>query len=165
MKTRCLFPVACVVIGIAGAANVSVARAEEPVVDRVEVTFHTTNDDKDDDTKLQVWLLKGHDPKAGEEIAGDDNVAPGKCFHDWKDNGPFVLPVKNAYKRDELKNLTVKVKIIPHGNDTWRFHFTLRVFYKDGTDTLVEDGAGGENGLELNEGDTIGNYRLVLPSK
>jgi hypothetical protein len=57
------------------------------------------------------------------------------------------------------------VKIIPDGNDTWRFHYTLKVFWKGGGDTVIEDGASGKNGLELTEKSTIGNYPRTIPSK
>lgn len=162
MKSH-VFRAAIALIAIAiGFANASVAYAQE--IEKVEITFHTTDDDKDNNTKLQVWLLKGHD-KEGDEIAGDDNLASGTVFKDWADNGPYILPIKTKFKREDLSNVTLRVKIIPKGNDCWRFHYTLRVFWKGGGNTLIEDGVSKKNGLELNQDNRIGNYRHSISAK
>jgi hypothetical protein len=142
--------------------HTGLVHAQQPtIIEKIEITFHTTNDDKDNDTKLQVYVVQGHDPKGnGKEIAGDDNIAYGTTFPDWKDNGPFLLPIKaEKATKEDLKNFTLKIRIIPNGRDTWRFHYTLRLYWSDGTNAVIQDGVSTRNGLELNQDTREGLYR------
>ncbi len=157
----CQMPIALLVLISSGSG---VLTAQGPTIEKVEITFHTTNDDKDDDTKLQVYVIEGHDPRGnGKEVAGEDSIGYGTTFHDWKDNGPFLLTVKDPKEtKSMMKNFTLKMRIIPHGNDTWRFHYTLRLYWNDGTSTVITDGNTSKNGLELNQESKEGIYRHTI---
>ena len=94
------------------------ATGDNAVLSRASVTFHTNDEDKDNDTwvNVTVKLIDGSTGVTGTT----DQFAH---FGDNSDAGPFdLIPVKQA-TRGELKTGSVTVSISPNGNDTWRMNF------------------------------------------
>jgi hypothetical protein len=89
-------------------------------------SFHTNNDDKDDDTLLDITIEKPPD-----EFAKVDSIRG--TFDDHTDNGPFGLSVEGKISKGQLRDSTTTLKIHPNGNDTWRFNYFLDLDYSDGT--------------------------------
>ena len=67
-------------------------------------------------------------------------------FDDHTDAGPFDLELNSVPTRGALKNGHVALKIVPNGNDTWRFNFFLDLLFADGAHLLAL-----ATGLELSE--------------
>lgn len=105
-----------------------------------QVTFHTNDEDKDDDTHVTV-TVRGADNTIAARIDDDFGV-----FHDHNNNGPFGLLVVNPTTKDALTRGNVTVRIDPNGNDTWRFNFFLDLLFSDGSHLNSE-----AEGLELKE--------------
>jgi hypothetical protein len=97
----------------------------EAVLISVSATFHTNNDDKDDDTELTISLTKGNQLFATtpQPILG--------LFDDGTNNGPFYLLVTPGVKKADIPNAITTVHIEPNGNDTWRFDYKLVLGFSD----------------------------------
>ena len=98
----------------------------EPTLVGANITFHTNDEDKDNDTLVSVTVQKGATVVAQIE----DRF---QHFNDHSDAGPFDLLLVNRLTRDQLKTGKVKIAIKPNGNDTWRFNFFLDLRFSDGS--------------------------------
>ena len=116
------------------------ATGDNALLIRVSVSFHTNDEDKDDDSRVDV-TVRLMDQTVVASIADEFGH-----FDDHSDAGPFDLLIKQAATRGELKTGSVAVKIEPNGNDTWRFNFFLDLLFDDGAHLIAW-----ANGLELTE--------------
>lgn len=104
------------------------------------ITFHTNDEDKDDDTHVTV------------NVVDDNNVNCAHLdndfghFNDRSDEGPFALNVQNASVIDNVQRGNITIRIDPNGHDTWRFNFFLDMQFSDGRHFSAS-----ENGLELTQ--------------
>jgi len=93
----------------------------------MQTTFNTLNNDKDEDTRLEVWINK-----AGEREAAYLDIQNHK-FDDGSIN-IFDVPKKNnPMTRAEIPGSWVQLRIAPNGNDTWNFQFRVMLRFDDGT--------------------------------
>jgi hypothetical protein len=104
------------------------------------VSFHTNDEDKDDDTHVTITARQG-DGTIAARI--DDDFGH---FNDHSDNGPFGLKVINQSTKDTLEEGNVTIRVDPNGNDTWRFNFAVDLVFDDGSHLLTD-----EDGLELTQ--------------
>lgn len=116
------------------------ATGDNALLIRASVSFHTNDEDKDDDLRVDV-TVRLMDQTVVASIADEFGH-----FDDHSDAGPFDLLIKQAATRGELKTGSVAVKIEPNGNDTWRFNFFLDLLFDDGAHLIAW-----ANGLELTE--------------
>ena len=116
------------------------ATGDNALLIRASVSFHTNDEDKDDDSRVDV-TVRLMDQMVVASIADEFGH-----FDDHSDAGPFDLLIKQAATRGELKTGSVAVKIEPNGNDTWRFNFFLDLLFDDGAHLIAW-----ANGLELTE--------------
>lgn len=91
------------------------------------ISFHTNDDDKDNDTAVSLRLICGN-----QEVASVDRIT-GTRFPDQGDNGPFAFNVHGNPSQAVMNAGTLKVHISPNGNDTWKFNATLTLEFTDGT--------------------------------
>lgn len=103
--------------------------AANAVLVGAKVTFRTLNDDKDDDTCLEVWVNK----PGGAEAAYSDYVYGH--FDDWSYQPVQLKPKSNVMTKAELLGASIRVRIHPHGNDTWKFQLdpAAELYFSDGT--------------------------------
>jgi hypothetical protein len=93
----------------------------------MQITFNTLNNDKDDDTRLEVWINK-----VGEQEAAYLDIQ-GRKFDDNSIN-IFDVPRKNhPMVRAEIPGSWVQLRIAPNGNDTWNFQFRVMLRFDDGS--------------------------------
>jgi hypothetical protein len=111
-----------------------------PNLTQAQVTFHTNDEDKDDDTHLTV-TVRGSDGTIAARIDDDFGV-----FHDHSDHGPFGLLVINPAPKELLTQGNVVIRVDPNGNDTWRFNFFLDLTFSDNSHLNAQ-----VDGLELTE--------------
>lgn len=81
------------------------------------VTFHTADDDKDNDTALRVEVLAN-----GTLIA--NHSENGEKFDNGSTKSRGLAKVAKLYARDQ-NAVRFHVRIDPNGNDTWDFSYTL----------------------------------------
>ena len=93
----------------------------------MQTTFNTLNNDKDDDTRLEVWINK-----AGEREAAYLDIQGQK----FDDNSIHIFDVprkNNPMTRAEIPGSWVQLRIAPNGNDTWNFQFRVMLRFDDGS--------------------------------
>ena len=114
------------------------ARGDNAVLTRASVSFHTNDEDKDDDSRVEV-TVRLMDQTVVASIADEFGH-----FDDHSEAGPFDLLITQAASRGALKTGSVAVKIHPVGRDTWRFNFFLDLFFDDAAHLIAW-----ANGLEV----------------
>ncbi|HST19346.1 MAG TPA: hypothetical protein VLK36_17025 [Gaiellaceae bacterium] len=114
--------------------------ADSAVLTRASITFQTNDEDKDDDTLLDVTVAL----LDGTVVAQTSDVFA--TFHDNHEDGPFDLELVDPRTRGELKGGNVTLKISPNGNDTWRFNFFLDLLFDDDAHLIAW-----ARGLELSD--------------
>ncbi|HXJ79095.1 MAG TPA: hypothetical protein VMS64_10480 [Candidatus Methylomirabilis sp.] len=117
------------------------ATGDAALLSRASVTFHTNDEDKDADSRVEVTV----------QLMDDTLVASITDefghFDDHSDAGPFELLITDSTAtRGALKTGHVSVKITPNGDDTWRFNFFLDLVFEDGAHLIAR-----ANGLEVSE--------------
>jgi len=108
---------------------------------RASVTFHTNDDDKDDDTRVDIYVRLADKRTIVAKLV--------EClghFSDHSDAGPYNLVLIKSVSRDELRTGNVDLEIVPNGNDTWRFNFLVDLYFSDGGHLFAK-----ANGVELTE--------------
>src|ERR1700687_507457 len=115
------------------------ATGDNAVLTRASVSFHTNDEDKDDDSQVAV-TGRLMDQTVVASITDEFGH-----FDDHSAAGPFDLLITQAASRGALKTGSVAVKISPNGNDTWRFNFFLDLLFDDGAHLIAW-----ANGLEGN---------------
>jgi hypothetical protein len=123
--------------------------ATPPLLVRASIRFHTNDDDKNDNTRLDVIVLTDE----GRTIVATLSGYFG-CFGDHTDMGPFDMVVVTPVVPERLRPGRVEIRIeypsepshiIP--SDTWRFNFFLDFLFADGAHLLAR-----ANGVELELG-------------
>jgi hypothetical protein len=115
------------------------ATGDFAMLTRASVSFHTNDEDKDDDSRVEVTvrLMNGTVVASIADEFGH--------FDDHSDAGPFDLLITQATTRGALKTGSVAVKIRPSG-DTWRFNFFLDLLFDDAAHLIAW-----ANGLEVTD--------------
>jgi hypothetical protein len=125
----------------------------EPILTGATITFQTNDDDKNDDTRVVVdvdaLLPRGKTVVA--QIAGEFAT-----FGNNSEAGPFALPVLiSGVTRDQFKAGSVTIRIITHGDDTWRFNFVIDLIFSDGAHLLAR-----ANGIELTQDTPLQSFGI-----
>ena len=113
---------------------------DDAALTSASITFHTNDEDKDPDTRVEVSVELVHNI-----VVASMSDALGH-FDDKSDNGPYDLLLAAPATRGELKTGHVSIKIVPNGHDTWHFNFLLDLLFSDDTHLIAR-----ANGLELTE--------------
>lgn len=100
------------------------------------ITFRTLDDDKDRDTRLEVWINKpGPVSVAYRDIRGVE-------FPNDKDNvfdvPPDPAPTAGKLTLGEVPGSNVQLKIHPVGHDTWKFRFDATLRFVSETTGIFE---------------------------
>ena len=119
----------------------------DPLLTLARVTFHTNDDDKDNDTLVEV-----------EVRLNDQRTVVAKLsdylghFPDHSDAGPFTLVMVQPARRSQLRIGSVNILASAHATfppfghgDTWRFNFVVDLLFDDGAHLLAR-----ATGIELN---------------
>lgn len=108
------------------AKRVSV-RPPPPTFSGAQVWFHTTNNDKDRDTRVTVAIKC-----AGNTIASWSGVE-GR-WPDNSDRGPYALQVVEQPRKSAVLGVCQVVLVeSPNGHDEWHFHWALELSFSDGS--------------------------------
>jgi hypothetical protein len=118
----------------------SMANGDDALLTRASIMFHTNDDDKDADSRVEV-AVELMDKTLVASIADEF-----QHFDDNSDAGPFTLLLSGAVTRGALKTGNVSISIAPKGDDRWRFNFFLDLLFSDGAHLLA-----GATGLELSQ--------------
>ena len=99
---------------------------QEPTLTSAEVKFDTTTDNKDQQTRLDIYMKTSH----GHEVAKSEGNT-GK----WNNNSTHTvtLQVEGDRTKDEIRNGSVSLTIHPKRNDSWDFNYKVTLKFSDGT--------------------------------
>ncbi|MBL8294560.1 MAG: hypothetical protein JNN08_22135 [Bryobacterales bacterium] len=111
-----------------------------PTLVNAAISFHTNDEDKDDDTHVTVRVTDENNVIAAE-IDNDFGH-----FDDNSDSGPFPMVVLNPSTQKALQRGSWIIRIDPNGNDTWRFNATLVLTFSNQNRFTVQ-----MNGIQLTQ--------------
>ena len=109
----------------------SAASAQEPTLASVEAQFDTTKDNKNSDTKLDVYL-KNRD---GQEVAkseGNEGVWDKHSTH------TLALQIEGNPTKSEVEKGSVLLTFHPRGGDTWKFNYKFTLKFSDDSSITKE---------------------------
>ena len=111
---------------VALAVFTSAAFAQEPILTSAEAKFDTTTDNKDQQTKLDVYVKTsdGHEVAKSEGNEGD-----------WKRNAShtITLQVESNPTKGEVENGSFSLTFHPQGSDKWEFNYKVTLRFSDGS--------------------------------
>lgn len=119
---------AAAIVGIsllAPVASASPQPGDEQLV-KASVKFHTTDNDKDGDSHVTVYV-KEKDGTIAARTDGDFGRFP-----DNSDNGPFGMQVIDPASRDDMSGGQTVIRIDPKGHDTWQFTAYVELEFSNG---------------------------------
>src|SRR5438876_1179773 len=111
------------------------AQAQAPMLSGVTAHFHTNNDDKDDDTKLSIYV---YGPGGRPLVAKSENNT-GK-YNNGSDHD-IGLSILGNHSSSVLAHGMTKVVITPNGHDHWEFTYSLDLTWSDGQVTPLNCGS------------------------
>src|SRR5208282_1567095 len=93
-----------------------------------EVKFDTTTDNKDQQTKLDVYVKTD----SGHEIAKSEGNG-GR----WNKNSTHTvaLQIEGTRTKEQVKNGSISLTLHPQKNDTWDFNYKVTLKFSD--DTII----------------------------
>jgi hypothetical protein len=114
----------CCLALVAMAVFTSAAFAQEPTLTSVEAKFDTTSDDKNADSKLDVYVKTSE----GQEVAKSE----GNAGH-WGNNSShtITLQVEGNRTNGEVANGSVTLTFHPRGADKWEFNYKVTLKFSD----------------------------------
>ena len=100
------------------------APAQEPTLTSVGAKFDTTTDDKNSDSKLDVYIKTSD----GQEVAKSEGNA-GR----WNNNSThtLTLQVEGNPTKGAVANGSVTLTFHPHGADKWEFNYKVTLKFSD----------------------------------
>ncbi|MDC8448124.1 MAG: VCBS repeat-containing protein, partial [Nitrospira sp.] len=104
----------------------------DAVLTGVTIEFHTHDDDKDPDTKLNINIVNRLSATENQPIAGDTEFAKGQPFPDSDESYTCIdnLPLaSNAILLRDMVLPVVFINIAPNGNDQWIFDYRVTLFF------------------------------------
>ncbi|WP_437564310.1 thiol-activated cytolysin family protein [Sorangium sp. So ce542] len=113
------------------------------------ISFHTADDDKDDDTVLNVWVMDDHGATLAHYAGSGKQNGDKEEFGNGSTKHLSLQPVRTVLARsdEDTKHIQLKIRIEPNGRDEWDFSYTLRArntgdgpnFIKTGNMRLTHD--------------------------
>src|SRR5947199_8933806 len=95
------------------------ATGDDAVLARASVEFQTNDDDKDDDTLVEVAVRLQDGTVVATTTFGEDWQNFGH-FDDHSHSGPFALLLAQPATPGPLQTGSASVPIQPNGTDSWR---------------------------------------------
>ena len=121
----------CCLALVAMAVFTSAAFAQEPTLTSVEAKFDTTTDNKNGDSKLDVYV-KNRD---GQEVAKSEGNEGGWDKHS---SHSVTLQIEGNPTKAEVAKGSVLLTFHPHGADDWKFHYKVTLKFSDKSSIMKE---------------------------
>ena len=125
-------------------SNLNANRTQPSTLSSVKVLFHTTDDDKDKDTTVSVFI----NLPTGELVAKIENIR-GE-FKNQSDKN-FDLAIVKTIAEQQIQGCTTTIRTAKsEGHDIWKFDFKVEIKFKDRPVIPIE-----VQGITLKENDII----------
>jgi hypothetical protein len=113
-----------------------VVQPPPPVLTAASVSFHTTDNDKDGDTNVSVYVLCG-----GTTVASVSGT--WGHWNDNSDNGTYQLNVVEHPRKDHtIGACSARLVEAPKGHDEWHFNWSITLTFSDGSVKRYDWGGG-----------------------
>ena len=109
---------------VAMAVFTSAAFAQEPTLTSVEAKFDTTTHNKNQDTKLDVYV-KNSD---GQEVAKSEG---NEGRWDKNSSHTLTLQIEGSPSKAEVWNGSISLTFHPRGADKWEFNYKVTLKFSD----------------------------------
>jgi hypothetical protein len=101
------------------------------------ITFYTSGDDKDDNTRLEIFI---YEPPDGTPAVAYYDDGQSDHIENPSTRSFTVPPVAGGFVFSGLATKILKINISPVGHDTWKFKFSASLYFADGTQAKVQSG-------------------------
>ena len=98
-----------------------------PTLTSATATFISRDHGKDKDSGLTVQLLRSNAELAGE-VRGT-----GFKFDDNSSSGPFSFTMTGPFRRNDVDDGQIRIRLVPDGRDDWTFDLHLVMRFDDGS--------------------------------
>ena len=169
-------PFSCAIVTRNGPASPGSERTVTNL-QKVTITFNTTDDDKGDDTILHVFVKNRSSTSSTPESATDfisnllsyqshnaadpwdinpylgfgQSLAEGQSF-DNNSSATFDIPLRpSSIPLEEIELPVVNVHILPDGSDRWIFDYTITFLFDDGRSFSSSSNTDGVTGIILDQ--------------
>lgn len=112
--------------------------AQTPKLISVTITFRTSGDNKDPDTKLYVDVKNKENLFLSQNIASGSNLGDKKEFIDPSNESFNLPPATQNLTLSSFKAPYLSISILPKGDDAWTFDYVLQFDFDDGTKYSTE---------------------------
>ncbi|MGD0227965.1 MAG: hypothetical protein ABSF71_37140 [Terriglobia bacterium] len=123
--------IVCCLALVAMAGFTSAAFAQEPTLTSVEAKFDTTKDNKNGDSKLDVYLKN----RVGQEAAkseGNEGVWDKHSTH------TVTLQIEGNPTKAEVAKGSILLTFHPRGADTWKFNYKVTLKFSEDSSITKE---------------------------
>lgn len=109
----------------------------DAVLTQMSLSFHTHNDNKDDDTQLNVHIVNRLSASSSQDIAIGLDLLHGQEFPDPSTKtvlfSPTTLPLaSNSIRLHDIVLPQLFINIAPNGNDRWIFDYQISFTFSNG---------------------------------
>jgi hypothetical protein len=121
----------CCLAFVAMIAFPSAGFAQEPTLASVEAKFDTTTDNKNGDSKLDVYIKN----REGQEVAkseGNEGVWDKHSSHS------VTLQIEGKPTKAEVAKGSILLTFHPHGADDWKFNYKVTLTFSDNSSITKE---------------------------
>jgi len=125
------------------AKSAPTAASTNPTFTKMRIVFHTTDEDKARDTRLEIAIIpvfaQRKSAVAYLDIGGTNlpNV-PNKGFPADSTSDTYVVPASEPIAlKDLLANYEIFLKITPNGHEMWSFGYDAVLRFRDGTTAKI----------------------------
>ncbi len=91
------------------------------------VTFNSRDSGKDADSSVTVQLLRNN-----AELGAEARLV-GTKFDDHATSGPLALSVSAPFRRTDVDDARLRLRMTPDGKDDWTFDLQLSLNFADGS--------------------------------
>jgi hypothetical protein len=112
--------------GCGATRSVKSTVAPGPTLTAATITFVNRDHGKDAKSAADVWVLRG-----SQEMAHLHEV--GTKFDDKATMAPLQMSLSGAFRRADLSDGELRIRLTPDGADDWSFDPRLTLSFSDGT--------------------------------
>ena len=121
----------CCLALVALAMCTSAAFAQGPTLASVEAKFETTTDNKNPETKLDVYVKS----RGGQDVAKSEG---NEGLWDKHSTHIVTLEIEGNPTKAEVAHGSIVLTFHPRGGDTWKFNYKVTLKFSDGS-FLIKD--------------------------
>ena len=121
----------CFLVFVALTLSMPSATAQGPTVTSVEAQFDTTKDNKNGNSKLDLYLKNVSGQEVGKS-EGNEGIWDKHSTH------TVALQIKGNPTKADVEKGSILLTFHPQGADTWKFNYKVTLSFSDGSSITKE---------------------------